>query len=76
MCKTLKDGQELVNALKRDLYDIETVDIVICPPFTLLAYIADMLESSLIVLGAQDLFWEDEGAYTGEVSGKMHKDAR
>lgn len=75
MYKTLSEGQELVNALKRNLYDIETVDIVICPPFTLLSYLADMLAESNIALGAQDLFWEDEGAYTGEVSGTMLKDA-
>jgi len=75
MYKTLKEGQDLVTILKRDLYDIEAVDIVVCPPFTLLTYIADMLEASTIGLSAQDLFWEDEGAYTGEISGKMLKDA-
>lgn len=74
MYKTLKDGQELANGLKRSLYEMEKVDIAICPPFTLLSYLADMLESSNIALGAQDLFWEDEGAYTGEISGKMLKD--
>lgn len=75
MYKTLKEGQDLINVFKRELYDIETVDIVVCPPFTLLTYIADMLEASSIGLSAQDLFWEDEGAYTGEISGKMLKDA-
>lgn len=75
MYKTLKEAEVLVNSLKRELYELETVDIVICPPFTLLSYLADMLESTNIALAAQDLFWEDEGAYTGEVSGKMLKDA-
>lgn len=75
MYKTLKEAQELVNSLKRELYKASDVDIIICPPFTLLIYLADMLESSNIKLGAQDLFWEDEGAYTGEVSAKMLKDA-
>lgn len=75
MYKTLNEAQELVNALKRELYDVEDMDIVVCPPYTLLAYAADMLESSNIALGAQNLHWEDEGAYTGEVSGKMLKDA-
>jgi triosephosphate isomerase len=75
MYKTLKDGQELAVGLRRDLYKIENVDIVICPPFTLLAYLADALETSNIMLGAQDCYWQDEGAFTGEVSSKMLKDA-
>ncbi len=75
MYKTLKESQELVVALRRDLYDIENIDIVVCPPFTLLAYLADALETSNILVGAQDCFWLDEGAFTGEVSPKMLKDA-
>lgn len=75
MFKTLKEGEELVNSIKRDLYKIENVDIVACPPFTLLAYLADMLTSSNISLGAQDCYWQDEGAFTGEISCKMIKDA-
>jgi len=74
MYKTLKDGQELANSIKRDLYKIETIDIVLCPPFLLVAYIGDMLESSNIGLGAQNCYWQDEGAFTGEVSCKMVKD--
>jgi len=75
MYKTLKDGQELVVALRRELFDIENTEIVVCPPFTLLAYLADALETSNISIGAQDCYWEDEGAFTGEVSPKMLKDA-
>lgn len=74
MYKTLKDGQELVVALRRDLYQLESLDIVVCPPFTLLAYLADALETSNIALGAQDCYWQDEGAFTGEVSPRMVKD--
>ena len=74
MYKTLKDGQELAVALKRELYKIENVDIVICPAYTLLAYLADDLEESNIALGAQDIYWQEEGAFTGEVSGLMLKD--
>jgi len=75
MFKTIKEGQELVNALKRELYQIEGVEIVVCPPYTLLCYLSDMLGDSNIVLGAQDVFWEKEGAFTGEVSAQMLKDA-
>ena len=74
MYKTLKEGEDLTVALKRELYDVENVDIVVCPPYTLLAYIADALETSNILVGAQDIYWQDEGAFTGEVSGKMIKD--
>lgn len=75
MYKTLKDGQELAVALRRELFQIEDTEVVICPPFTLLGYLADALETSNILLGGQDLYWQDEGAFTGEVSGKMLKDA-
>ncbi len=74
MYKTLKDGQELAVSLRRELFQIENVDIVVCPPFTLLEYLADALETSNILLGAQDCYWQDEGAFTGEVSPKMIKD--
>lgn len=75
MNKTIGEGQELTNFLKRQLYNIEDVDIVICPPYTLLSCLADMLTGSNIDLGAQDLHWEVAGAWTGEVSAIMLKDA-
>lgn len=75
MYKAIKEGQELVNGLKRELYETDGVDIVVCPPYTLLSYLADMLTESNILLGAQDVFWEKEGAFTGEVSAEMLKDA-
>ncbi len=75
MYKTLRDGQELVVALRRELYNIENVEIIVCPPFTSIAYLADALETSNIKVGAQDLYWAEEGAFTGEVSAAMIKDA-
>ncbi|MCU0652296.1 MAG: triose-phosphate isomerase [Candidatus Omnitrophica bacterium] len=75
MYKTLKEGQDLVIGLRRELYQIEDMDIVVCPPYTLIAYLADALETSNILVGAQDCYWQDEGAFTGEVSPKMLKDA-
>ncbi|MBN2366890.1 MAG: triose-phosphate isomerase [Calditrichaeota bacterium] len=47
--------------------------IVICPPFTALSLAAKELASSRIELGAQNIFWEEEGAYTGEISADMVK---
>ncbi len=74
MYKTLKEGQELVVGLRRDLFQIEDVDIIVCPPYTLLAYLADALETSNIAIGGQDVYWQDEGAFTGEISPLMLKD--
>ena len=47
------------------------VDVVVCPPFPWLASVAQSLSNSSIALGAQDLFWEPQGAFTGEVSPTM-----
>ena len=75
MHKTLKEAEGLVNALKRELSEVSGIDIVVCPPYTLLMYLADMLEATNIALGAQDMHWQEEGAYTGEISAKMLRDA-
>jgi len=75
MYKTITEGIELVTGLKRNLYDINTVDIVLCPPFTLLSEVAEVIVETGIKLGAQDMYWQREGAFTGEVSGVMVKDA-
>ena len=72
--KTPHEAVILANELKRDIVDIEGVDIVLCPPFTDLADVADTLTDTNILLGAQNIFWEDAGAFTGEVSAPMLKD--
>ncbi|MDD4908189.1 MAG: triose-phosphate isomerase [Candidatus Omnitrophica bacterium] len=76
MYKTVSQGIELANGLKRDLFDLdsEVVDVVICPPYTALSEVAEVVYESDIKLGAQDMYWADEGAFTGEVSGMMLKD--
>jgi triosephosphate isomerase len=73
MFKTVLEAVELVNGLKRELSDYSAVDVVVCPTFVNLSTIADMLVENNIKLGAQNLFWENEGAFTGEVSGPMLK---
>lgn len=75
MNKTIQEAIELVTLLKRAITDTQHVDVVICPPFTALSEISEILIHSDIQLGAQDLYWEDKGAFTGEVSGPMLKDA-
>lgn len=74
MNKTVTEAIELATGLKRLLYNLANVDIVLCPPFTALSEISEVLVDSNIKLGAQDLFWEEQGAYTGEISARMLKD--
>ena len=71
---TSKEAIELVTLLKRDLCEVDTVDIVVCPVFTALSDIGDLLMDSNIGLGAQNLYWEDAGAFTGEVSAPLLKE--
>lgn len=73
MYKTSREAVELVNLLKRSLSEVTEVDIVVCPPFTALTEVRDVLDESNIGLGAQNIYWEDEGAFTGEVSAPMLK---
>ncbi len=55
--------------------DLDDVEVLVCPPFTALAAVREALRGSRIGLGAQDLFWEAQGAFTGEVAPGMLKDA-
>jgi triosephosphate isomerase (TIM) len=75
MYKTIAEAIELANGLKRDCFDLEDIDIVICPPYTALSEVAEVVAESNIQLGAQDAYWQDEGAFTGEISPLMLKDA-
>ena len=73
MYKTIDESIELVNLLKRSVVDIDDVEIVVCPPFTSLSDVNEVVLESNIKLGAQDVYWEKEGAFTGEVSSGMLK---
>jgi triosephosphate isomerase len=71
MYKTQEEAFQLASALKQRLSDINSVKVVLCPPFTALASVEEAIEGSNLLLGAQNMHWEKEGAYTGEVSPKM-----
>jgi len=77
MYKTITEAIELVTGLKRELYklDNQAVEVVVCPPFTALSEVSEVTDDSIIQLGAQNVYWQDEGAFTGEISPKMLKDA-
>lgn len=76
MYKTVVEAIDLANGLKRELFklDNQDIDIVLCPPFTALSEVLEVIVDSNIQLGAQDVHWQDEGAFTGEVSPVMLKD--
>lgn len=73
MNKNIGESIDLANSIKRSLYDVEDVEIVVCPPFTSLSDVNEITMETNIKLGAQDCFWEKEGAFTGEISASMLK---
>lgn len=75
MHKNISEAIELANGVKRELYKVDNLDIVLCPPFTALSSVSEVIADSNIGLGAQDAYWEEQGAFTGEVSPGMLKDA-
>lgn len=75
MNKTIKETVELITGFKRELSDVDAVDIIVCPTYTALSDARELLMDSNIKLGAQDLYWEESGAFTGEISPGMIKDA-
>lgn len=74
MNKTVKEAVELANVIKLDLADCNEVDVVLCPPFTAIKAVSDVVSETLINVGAQNMSSEDEGAYTGEISHSMLKE--
>ncbi len=72
--KTPREALALANELKREVLDVQGVDIVICPPFTALDIVNEAILETNIALGAQNIYWQDSGAFTGEISAPMIKD--
>jgi len=74
MSRRLAEAVTLVETLKPLVAEVTDADVAVCPPFTALAAVGRALAGTRILLGGQDLFWETEGAFTGEVSGPMLRD--
>jgi len=74
MNTTVNEAIELVNKMRQELDRIDNVDRVICPPFISLATVGELIKGSSIKLGAQDIYFEEKGAYTGEISPLMLAD--
>ena len=74
MNKTVAEARELVSLIKGKLSEIPNVEKVLCPPYIAIPALSEMLQGSEIGLGAQNLYWEEKGAFTGEVSPAMVKE--
>lgn len=74
MNKAIEEAVNLVREMRPGLNEVPGVDKVLCPPFTALAAVKELLEPTTIKLGAQNMHWEEKGAYTGEISPLMLKE--
>ena len=71
MFKTCSEAVDTAAALAKRVAGVDGRDVMIAPPFTALFPVSEVLAGSRVSLGAQNLFWEKEGAYTGEISAAM-----
>ncbi len=74
MNKTVEEARALVAEMLPGLQEVKSVEQVLCPPFMCLMPVSAMLVGTEIGLGAQNLHWEEKGAFTGEVSPGMVKE--
>jgi triosephosphate isomerase len=73
--KTISEAVQLTKKIKKAVKKEKDAEIVIIPPFTALREVKRVLSKSQILTGAQDVFWEESGAYTGEIAPSMIKEA-
>jgi len=71
---SLSQTQTLIEGIKQGAAQYADIDILVCPTFVHLSVTHDLLQSSAVMLGAQNLYMGDKGAFTGEVSGLMLKE--
>jgi triosephosphate isomerase len=74
MNTTVSEAIDLVRELKTSISEVREVEVAVAPPFTALYAVRQELEGSSIRLAAQNLYWEEKGAFTGEVSAPMLKE--
>ncbi|MCE5315443.1 MAG: triose-phosphate isomerase [Armatimonadota bacterium] len=75
MNKTISEGIALVDELKGLIGDVSNVDVAVCPTFVSVAKVGDAIKGSNIMLGGQDTFWQESGAWTRQIAPSMLKDA-
>jgi triosephosphate isomerase len=74
MHKTVLEAVELTNAIISETENVKGVEIVVCPPFTALWAVRQAAVDTNVELGAQNIFWEEKGAWTSQISPMMLKD--
>lgn len=74
MNKTIAEARELVEKMSAQMRELSEVERVFCPPFTALTTVSKMLVGTGIGVGAQNMYWEEKGAFTGEISPAMVKE--
>lgn len=75
MFKTVHEAVAFAKEFRSVVKDVAGVEIVVAPPFLAVHAVADALRNSNVAVAAQDVYWEKEGAFTGEVSAPMIKEA-
>ena len=75
MFKTVADTVKYVKEFRGLVKDVSGVEIVLAPPFTAIHTAAEAARNSNVAIAAQDMFWEREGAFTGEISAPMLQEA-
>jgi triosephosphate isomerase len=75
MYKDVDEAKQLVTDLKQKVSGIKSTGIIVCPPAVNLTSVTELIKGSNISLGAQNIYWENEGAFTGEISANMAKSA-
>ena len=71
MYKTVSEAEDYAVRFLEEVKDVTELDIILCAPFTALYPLKNELEESVVHLGAQNMSWADQGAYTGEISAQM-----
>jgi triosephosphate isomerase len=71
MHMTVPEAREFLNAFLPEIKGVEGVESLIAPPFTAIAAVGEAIKGSGVLLGAQNVFWEEKGAFTGEVAPGM-----
>lgn len=74
MFNTVQESINLVTELRKSVSGVKEREIVVCPPYTSLGSVVNALKGSNIAVGAQNLYFEEKGAYTGEISPVMLRD--
>ena len=73
MNKDINESQELISGIISGLGNDDKCDVIVCPPFTSLHEVHSLIKNIRVKLGAQNMYFEDDGTYTGEISASMLK---